>query len=446
MWCTDRRSDAGASKPKAKKFTKPIDVPVSVDEGRLITTEQICAAYDKGQPLHFKAYGVISDEALSWTHDSLIDKVGEETMSIAVRTPHVIEKFGDLSKVHGGRVTIKQLVQNIREAEEEGKLSKGMPGFGLNIEEPEAVLQYCGHVMGAKTGKPLYAHENVMKVGDLGLDFPMPLVLQDLWTEAINMLWLGPSAPDLHQDSLDNVLFQIQGTKRVWVYAATDTTHFPLYSVFDTAVPNHCKLGYGFRFPEVIEKYPMAALAQGYVIDLQPGDALCIPAYALHAAMGSIDSISVNSFLVPNSIQTLPSRGKWDWMRSGCAMCVASIRNPTQQIMDYDTTTNTNSLKAQKDKEDELAEERRRLKMERGNENVQPSIDACAATTSNRCTTSNEHEVFEEQDLFFSLTIMPDPNSLNKPKEKGDELAQEISCAIPVAISVGYIAVPCADY
>ena len=33
-----------------------------------------------------------------------------------------------------------------------GKLSKGMPGFGLNIEEPEAVLQYCGHVMGAKTG------------------------------------------------------------------------------------------------------------------------------------------------------------------------------------------------------------------------------------------------------------------------------------------------------
>ena len=58
---------------------------------------------------------------------------------------------------------------------------------------------------------------------------------------------------------------------------------------------------------------------------------------------------------------------------------------------------------------------------------------------------SNEHEVFEEQDLFFSLTAIPDPNSLNKQKEKGDELAQEIPCAIPVAIPADYIAVPCTE-
>jgi len=381
-WCTADRTTAVL---KVDKFTDPIDVPICEGEGLMITTEQITATYDRGEPLHFKAEGVISSEAMAWTHDSLLDKVGEETMSIAVRTPHVIEKFGDLSKAHGGRVTISQLIQNIREAEEECKLPKGVPGFGLNIEEPDDVLQYCGHVMGAHTGKPLYAHENVMKVGDLGLDFPMPAVMQGLWTEAINMLWLGPSAPDLHQDSLDNVLFQIQGTKRVWVYAATDTTHFPLYSVFDTATPNHCKLGYGFRFPEVVEDYPEAAASQGYVIDLQPGDALCIPAYALHAAMGSIDSISVNSFLVPNSIQTLPSRGKWDWMRSGCAMCVASIRNPTEQIMDYDTTTNANSLKAKKESEQKeklakLQQDQDGL-IDRGDENVHEQSRGCCAPT-----------------------------------------------------------------
>ena len=151
-------------------------------------------------------------------------------------------------------------------------------------------------------------------------------------------------------------------------------------------------------------------------------------------------------------------------------MCVASIRNPTEQIMDYgyknssshvalksdcqcfaDTTTNTNSLKAQKDKEDELAEERRRLKMERGNEVMHLQCNNCIRTllswigAQNVQPSSNEHEVFEEQDLFFSLTAIPDPNSLNKQKEKGDELAQEIPCAIPVAIPADYIAVPCTE-
>merc|ERR1711865_1051969 len=250
-WCTSPRNEAP---PQVVEFKDPIAVPLCEGDGYLITTQQMCDTYDAGMPLHFKSHGVISKESLEWNHDSLLEQVGEETMSIAVRTPHVLERFGDLSQKHeslkDGRVSIRQLIANIRQAQASGNIPDGVPGFGLNIEDPQAVLEYCALVMGASTGKPLYAHENVMKVGALGLDFPMPAVMQGLWTEAINMLWLGPSAPDLHQDSLDNVLFQIQGTKRVWVYAATDTTHFPLYSVFDTATPNHCKLGYGFRFPE----------------------------------------------------------------------------------------------------------------------------------------------------------------------------------------------------
>jgi len=326
--------------PPQESFANPEAVPFKESP----TKENIQQAYTSGLPLHFNAKGILSDDVLSWTYEHLRDVAGDQTMSIAVRTPHVIERFGDLTKQHGGTVPIATLLNYIEEASQDNYFQQGNksltePGFGLDIHDQEAVLEYCAFVMGANTHKPLYAHENVMKVGDLGLDLPMPDLLED-YKEAINMLWIGPSAPDLHQDALDNILFQVQGTKRVWVYPANLTPLFPMYSVFDTAVPNHCKLGYGFRFEEVKQEFPEVAISNLYCVDLQPGEALVIPAGALHAAMGSLKSISVNAFLVPNSVGTLPARGKWEWARATMAMTLSAIRNPGGQMMDYDTTTN----------------------------------------------------------------------------------------------------------
>ena len=52
----------------------------------MITTEQITATYDRGEPLHFKAEGVISSEAMAWTHDSLLDKVVAPSLARAAES------------------------------------------------------------------------------------------------------------------------------------------------------------------------------------------------------------------------------------------------------------------------------------------------------------------------------------------------------------------------
>ena len=136
-----------------------------------------------------------------------------------------------------------------------------------------------------------------------GFSFHYPDVFRK-WKTMVHNVWFGTSVGGLHHDAFDNTLIQLSGRKRVIIYPPNLTD-----AIAATDVEEH---GTGYpRFPATTFLSPSAMGRNKYLkyfpyyqVDLEPGDGVIIPGRAYHAATAtSYDSISINSFLLPDILK-----------------------------------------------------------------------------------------------------------------------------------------------
>ncbi len=139
----------------------------------------------------------------------------------------------------------------------------------------------------------LYGVINLKRLEMLYQTLPFDLFAQ--WAITQSFLWLGYSTGSLHFDEIDNVLFQVKGTKRILLFPrqytdVIDGRHRP------ERVPT-----LGFLSPSALKTNPWLGAVPHHEIVLNPGEGLVIPAYTYHAPIAtSYNSISVNTFLFPH--------------------------------------------------------------------------------------------------------------------------------------------------
>ncbi|MGK7875124.1 MAG: cupin-like domain-containing protein [Xenococcaceae cyanobacterium] len=139
----------------------------------------------------------------------------------------------------------------------------------------------------------LYGVVNLRRLDALFGQIPFELFAD--WSMTFLFMWMGYSVGGLHYDEFDNVLFQVNGTKKVLIFPrkytdVIDGRHYPR-----RVTP------IGFLSPTVLKEHPWMANIPYYEVDLNPGDAVTIPAYTYHAPLALChDSISINAFLVPH--------------------------------------------------------------------------------------------------------------------------------------------------
>ena len=153
---------------------------------------------------------------------------------------------------------------------------------------------------------PLHGHLDLNTISE-------PLKFDGPWKGALSFLWLGPSGyygPGLHADPVDNVLFQLDGTKRVFVYETCYTEKFtfmswigflfgPRLNHYPIVTQAGAPLHHTFQ-----EMHPELAKLPYHDVTLEPGQALCLPCGALHAPYGSTRSVSINCFFIGKSYET----------------------------------------------------------------------------------------------------------------------------------------------
>ena len=139
----------------------------------------------------------------------------------------------------------------------------------------------------------LYGVINLKRLEMLYKILPFDLFTQ--WAITQSFLWLGYSTGILHFDEIDNVLFQVKGTKRILLFPrqytdVIDGRHRP------ERVPTQ-----GFLSPSALKTNPWLGAVPHHEIVLNSGEGLVIPAYTYHAPIAtSYNSISVNNFLFPH--------------------------------------------------------------------------------------------------------------------------------------------------
>mmetsp|Transcript_17892 Transcript_17892/g.61004 ORF Transcript_17892/g.61004 Transcript_17892/m.61004 type:complete len:289 (+) Transcript_17892:206-1072(+) len=115
------------------------------------------------------------------------------------------------------------------------------------------------------------------------------------WSTVVNFLWIGPSPGQLHFDEFDNVLCQLQGQKSVLIYDPAHT-----FLIDGAHYPAGIR-GTGFLSEASLRDSPWLRDIPYRIVDLKPGEAVAIPAFAYHAPLArSVDSVSCNAFLVPS--------------------------------------------------------------------------------------------------------------------------------------------------
>lgn len=187
--------------------------------------------------------------------------------------------------------------------------------------EADDRVQSCLHEL---VDNPVDGRLCVTQLGaDLEAELKVTAVLSP-WRSMINMLWIGASNPvpcrPLHADGMDNILVQLRGTKRLIVYPAAVSHQFPRPPIHGDAFCFH-PAGAARRGPwhiDCLEQHGELATVPYYETILRPGDAVTIPACAMHAAFGSLDSLSVNAFLL---FGPLPAE-RWAFARACLQMGV----------------------------------------------------------------------------------------------------------------------------
>ncbi len=116
------------------------------------------------------------------------------------------------------------------------------------------------------------------------------------WAQVSTNLWVGASSGSLHYDERDNVLLQLSGTKRVVLFPLEHAGACRMHAVM-SRLPNHSSYNQSFLTAGARASNAALAAAAHYMVELQPGDALVIPAGVPHAPVGSLDSVSLNMFL-----------------------------------------------------------------------------------------------------------------------------------------------------
>ena len=114
------------------------------------------------------------------------------------------------------------------------------------------------------------------------------------WSKVVNFVWLGYSLGGLHFDYFDGILLQLHGTKRVVLFPR-DVTDVIDGRDFVKRIPS-----VRFLSENAFDQVPWMRSMPYYEVELHPGDAVTIPAFAYHAALGGHDSVSVNFFLIAN--------------------------------------------------------------------------------------------------------------------------------------------------
>ncbi len=116
-------------------------------------------------------------------------------------------------------------------------------------------------------------------------------------TSSTGMLWIGPSGTftPLHHDLTNNLLVQIVGRKRLVLLSPEETDKLAnTRHVFSEV--------HDIEDPAQRAKFPSARAARYFIIDLEPGDAVFIPAGWWHQVRSLSFSVMLTytSFIWPN--------------------------------------------------------------------------------------------------------------------------------------------------
>ena len=122
-----------------------------------------------------------------------------------------------------------------------------------------------------------------------------------------------PGCNSLHADSADNILFQLAGRKRLRVVAPDHSSRYPINGIWQLLsrralsthpLPQATWGPWSTRF-----RGPRGTCGVDvYEVVLEAGDAVTIPAGVLHSPYGSLESVSVNTFLIPKGGRSMPRR------------------------------------------------------------------------------------------------------------------------------------------
>jgi ribosomal protein L16 Arg81 hydroxylase len=115
------------------------------------------------------------------------------------------------------------------------------------------------------------------------------------------MLWIGPEGTftPLHHDLTNNLLVQVVGRKQLHLIAPHDTDKLSNRQHVFSGV-------HDIEDPECLARFPLAGAASSIVIDLEPGDALYIPAGWWHQVRSLSFSVMLTytNFLWANDAYT----------------------------------------------------------------------------------------------------------------------------------------------
>jgi hypothetical protein len=138
-----------------------------------------------------------------------------------------------------------------------------------------------------------------------GWDYTFPSVYQK-WPMTFSFLWLGLSPGGLHWDPADNTLIQLRGRKRVIVFSPDLTSAIDGGKYITKFDPKNVLAPSNLASHKFLRHLPY------YLVDLQPGEGVVLPARAYHGpAALTHDSMSLNSFLIPH-----PTKGPLPYDKS----------------------------------------------------------------------------------------------------------------------------------
>lgn len=207
------------------------------------------------------------------THDGFEAKAPLSTDIAAAKNP-TLNDF--IQRLHQN----KDLDLKTWHDEIEGSTEDSMADRIGNIKEEYDRFQRLYGVLNMRRLKTLYDQ--------------LPFELFSPWQKHFSFLWMGYSIGGLHFDPFHGILFQISGKKRVVLFDQkyTDVIDGRHYV---ERMPN-----IRFLSPRNLKENPWLQSIPYYEIELNPGEAVSIPAYTYHAPLGGFDSISINAFLCPH--------------------------------------------------------------------------------------------------------------------------------------------------
>ncbi len=109
--------------------------------------------------------------------------------------------------------------------------------------------------------------------------------------------WIGPqnTGLGLHRDLVDNFLYQLKGTKTVYIFSPSESEY--LYPVVFGGNPFYEPSSVNLFSPD-LKRHPNFSKAKGIHVELSPGDMLYLPAGWWHCIKNVDISWSVNFFAV----------------------------------------------------------------------------------------------------------------------------------------------------